>query len=318
MDAKGCGKVFGFIIFFPIIIWYFLLVFLVRHWRIVGWFLVFVYIYPLLLALVLAGLIVYGTALGILSALLTLISSTYRNWFVHKPGYIQTLSKFPGMKSSNPLITSCTTVLYSLPFAFLLFLLILTINTSKFYDIRSILTISSIGLIPIVGWFTLGWQLPLPKGKRLSQESTPPQIATYSSAPQPVDSRSYTETLSDGGTLHVNRDTWSISYMFPGPDRRYNPTFYHIEGHKVEALINALIEGWAEGERLQAIAPENGSLSKTGSEDIRISASSKHVSVYLPNMRISAHSREDLEKLTAIYQYARNRAKEWSQHLSRV
>lgn len=229
--------------------------------------------------------------------------------------YTQLLSKLPGMRSTKPLIMSGATILHSLPFAVLLYL---AVNVLQSYDIRSITMFSSVGLIPIVGWFTLGWKLPLPKRKDLSQEPAQQQPIIYGSKPLQMDARSYTETLSDGGTLHVSRDRWSISYMFPGPDRRYNSTFYHIDGHQVEAFINALIEGWAEGERLQTMAPKNGSLAKTGKEDIRISASSDHISVYLPNMRISAHSKDELEKLVSMYQYARNRAREMAQYLSQV
>jgi hypothetical protein len=52
-------------------------------------------------------------------------------------------------------------------------------------------------------------------------------------------SDTYSENLSYNGRLIVTRKEWHIDYYFPGPDRRYNGTFYSIMGNKIDVYIRA-------------------------------------------------------------------------------
>lgn len=45
--------------------------------------------------------------------------------------------------------------------------------------------------------------------------------------------------LSSGGELVVTEDRWYISYYFPGPDLRYNGTYFRIESADIDQYIEA-------------------------------------------------------------------------------
>jgi HJR/Mrr/RecB family endonuclease len=174
---RGCGKALGLILFFPLVASYVLIVLTIRHWRVVLWAFVFLYIYPLLFVLILTGLSIYGAVLGAIGAILVYTSPATRNWLMSQPGYVRFLSKFPGMRSSSPLVMAIATAFLLVPWS----LLIVPFATSP--NETGILSVAGVGLIGVFllyGWLVRGWRLPFPRGRKKSQAPVQLPIPAYS------------------------------------------------------------------------------------------------------------------------------------------
>lgn len=118
----------------------------------------------------------------------------------------------------------------------------------------------------------------------------------------------YEEPLLCGGKLKVTNESWEISYYFPGPDFRYNGTFFSVRGDSVEKYIVAFEENWKEYEKLKPTIPEGAEFTKPGKMgmDIRIGKLSQGVCIKSYHMPIS--SKKKLEEVISGYKYALKRA----------
>jgi hypothetical protein len=74
-----------------------------------------------------------------------------------------------------------------------------------------------------------------------------------------MENNKYEERLPCGGTLRVWTDGWEIQYIFPGPDRRYNPTLLTMPGTELPYHIEALSKNLRRYEALKLKQSEIGS-----------------------------------------------------------
>jgi predicted Ser/Thr protein kinase len=150
---------------------YFLFALLIRYWRVVAWGVVFIYIYPLILFALVAGLVIYGVALGIIGAALSYFSMRYRNWLLRQPGYIAYLSGLPGMNTNAPITLALTSFFYLSSWSIVTIPFIYTSSI----DLEMFFSFSVIGLFGIAflfGRLVFGWKLPAPAS--FSKPQTPP------------------------------------------------------------------------------------------------------------------------------------------------
>ncbi len=118
----------------------------------------------------------------------------------------------------------------------------------------------------------------------------------------------YEESLPCGGKLKVYKTSWEISYYFPGPDLRYNGTFVQVPGRRVEEYIDAFNENWLEYERLKSSVPKGGAFSKVGKLGMTIGVGGFPQGVCISSYHMPISSVEQLERVTASYRYAEERA----------
>lgn len=126
----------------------------------------------------------------------------------------------------------------------------------------------------------------------------------------------YEEKLNCGGTLKVNKTFWEISYYFPGPDLRYNGTFFSINGNSIEKYINAYIKNWEEFELLKSSIPKGGEFSKKGELDMTIRIGNFYEGVCLQSYHLPISTSSNLEKTINCYRYAQKRGPEIQKFLS--
>ncbi|MRV73549.1 hypothetical protein GJ700_17695 [Duganella sp. FT92W] len=72
-----------------------------------------------------------------------------------------------------------------------------------------------------------------------------------------------TEELPCGGILRVTLNDWNITYYIEGPDKRYKPTVYTVNGLMIERYISSLQKNFSEYERLKEILANEESFSKS-------------------------------------------------------
>lgn len=120
-----------------------------------------------------------------------------------------------------------------------------------------------------------------------------------------------TETLNCGGTLRVDLKGWRITYFIQGPDRRYNPKFYTVEGSTIDRYISVLKKNFAEYERLKVALANEESFSKHLDMGMSIHMVNKVPS--FNGLHLGSHTQPistafQLEKLTDNYLKASERA----------
>lgn len=131
------------------------------------------------------------------------------------------------------------------------------------------------------------------------------------------ESEAYSEQLPCGGNLRVTKDYSTVSYYFPGPDARYNGTFFHIDGKDIQEYILAIKENWKTLNSLAKIAPAGGTFSKEGKMKMSIVVGGHfrgfHINGY---SRLAVVTESDVEKYVSSYEYALKRANEIQLFLS--
>jgi len=121
-------------------------------------------------------------------------------------------------------------------------------------------------------------------------------------------SDTYSENLSYNGRLIVTRKEWHIDYYFPGPDRRYNGTFYSIKGNKIDVYIRAWENNFKRFEELKKLIGENAEFSTRGETGMTINIGGYHHGVCLVSYHLCICSTDQLEKLIAEYRTAKTKA----------
>ena len=113
------------------------------------------------------------------------------------------------------------------------------------------------------------------------------------------------ESLPCGGTLHIWRTEWEVSYYFPGPDRRYRGTIVTLKGPSLDSYIEAYKENWLEYVNLKDSISNGGTfLNKTGKMGMLICTEG----VYLRGHHVLVSTPKQLENIINSYQYAIKRA----------
>lgn len=125
---------------------------------IIGWLLLIIYIYPILLICLFYGITFYGIFLGIIGGTFLWKSPSFRIWFFRQPGYTRFLQNLPGLKSSSPAILGLSLFIYLTPWSLLTIELLRNVETS---DISSFFLIGLPGVGLMAGWLILGWQWPI-------------------------------------------------------------------------------------------------------------------------------------------------------------
>lgn len=126
----------------------------------------------------------------------------------------------------------------------------------------------------------------------------------------------YEEPLSCGGRLKVTKESWEISYYFPGPDMRYNGTFVSVPGASIERYISAFNDNWKEYEKLKSAIPSGGNFSKPGKMGMTIHIGNFSQGVCIQSYHMPISSKQQLEKVIGCYRYAAQRAPQIQQFLS--
>ena len=118
----------------------------------------------------------------------------------------------------------------------------------------------------------------------------------------------YSEKLESGGDLIVSASEWYVQYYFPGPDMRYNGTFFEIKGTEIDDYIKAYEKNFDKYIEIKNTVPDNGNFEVRGEKNMTIRIGLwEGVCLCYYHMPIS--TKEELEKLIADYQYAKQRAK---------
>lgn len=123
-----------------------------------------------------------------------------------------------------------------------------------------------------------------------------------------MNSGTYQEALSCGGTLKVTKTSWEISYYFPGPDLRYNGESLTILGSQLGFYLEAYAENWEEYEVLKTSIPFGGEFSKVGKMGMTIRVGTYHPGVCIKSHHMPVNTRLQLDRQIACYTYARERA----------
>ena len=120
----------------------------------------------------------------------------------------------------------------------------------------------------------------------------------------------YVETLDlPHGKLHIERNSASIQFYFPGPDARYNGTVYMISEDHIDQYIHALIENWKSAKQLHETAKNfpDAELKQTGLMDMRIVATSKYSSLCFFKYHLEIYSEERYQNVLNVLQMAKLR-----------
>ena len=80
----------------------------------------------------------------------------------------------------------------------------------------------------------------------------------------------YRETLPSGGELVVTENEWHISYYFPGPDLRYNGTFFMVRSKDIDTYIAAWKNNFDKYLKLKATLSLNGIYETIGEANMKI------------------------------------------------
>lgn len=118
----------------------------------------------------------------------------------------------------------------------------------------------------------------------------------------------YQEELSCGGTLKVHKNSWEISYYFPGVDLRHNGTFVSIPGSSINDYILAFKENWADYEKLKLAIPSGGEFTKPGKLGMSIRIGKFQEGVCLRSYHMPISSEKQLKSIIKSYDYASERA----------
>ena len=122
----------------------------------------------------------------------------------------------------------------------------------------------------------------------------------------------YTEKLATGGDFHVLENGWYISYYFPGPDRRYNGTYFRIDGSQIDSYISAWINNYQKYTELKSVVPSGGSFTSQGEMGMTITVGGYSEGVWLKSRRLRVNSETSLNAIVEDYKNAKKRAEQIS------
>jgi restriction system protein len=132
-------------------------------------------LYPVVGLLALAGLGFYGLGLALSGAALVRYSLGFRQWLMNQPGYIQRLSRLPGLGSPLPATVALALLAYLLPLSALGCLFLAASLLLGLSDLNTLLALAGLGLPGIgllYGWFIRGWGLRPATGKINLRQNT--------------------------------------------------------------------------------------------------------------------------------------------------
>lgn len=122
----------------------------------------YVFAFLFIFAAIVAALGVYGIAVSIVIAIFTVKSASFRTWLSQQPGFVNRLTKLPGIGSEKPTVSAISWLLYLIPPSFFCWLVVIV----SYSSLRSAIIIAGLGLLGLAilyGWFIYGWRLERPE-----------------------------------------------------------------------------------------------------------------------------------------------------------
>lgn len=118
----------------------------------------------------------------------------------------------------------------------------------------------------------------------------------------------YTERLASGGELIVSATDWKIKYYFPGPDRRYNGTFFEVPGKDIDKYISAWRSNYKKYLQLKGMFIENGTYETSGDAGmmIRVGGYFDGVSIFKWHMNVNTQMK--INQIVKDYGMAKEKA----------
>lgn len=118
----------------------------------------------------------------------------------------------------------------------------------------------------------------------------------------------YEENLPSGGKLVVSESSWSISYYFPGPDMRYNGTFFHISGTNIDKYISAWKNNFKKYLELKSTMSLSGTYTTTGEAGMKISIGGYWDGVCIDGWHMNVHDQAKIDKIVDDYKKCKTKA----------
>jgi hypothetical protein len=111
------------------------------------------------------------------------------------------------------------------------------------------------------------------------------------------------------GKLVVKQDNWYIQFIFPGPDLRYNPTYFTIRSSQIQSYIDAYMDNWGTYRKLTEQLSKS-SITSTGKNSMIINVGVYPDGVCIHYNYLPISSSEGIEMIISDFEWARKRAKE--------
>lgn len=115
-----------------------------------------------------------------------------------------------------------------------------------------------------------------------------------------VNALELSDILAHGGRLAATESGWSLSYYFPGPDRRYNGTILKIDRLMLQQYVDAWENNWRSYLRL-CESTKDTPFSAQGELGMRLGAGGVHL------YKLSVTSEEELDVMKASLRFAAER-----------
>lgn len=112
-----------------------------------------------------------------------------------------------------------------------------------------------------------------------------------------VNALELSDIVAHGGRVAATESGWSLSYYFPGPDRRYNGTFLKIDQFMLPRYLDAWSNNWRLYLRLRE-GPKDISFAAQGELGMRLGAGG----VYLYTLSVT--SENELEEMLESLRFA--------------
>lgn len=117
--------------------------------------------------------------------------------------------------------------------------------------------------------------------------------------------------------LHIRPHSADIQFYFPGPDLRYNGTFFQITENEIDAYIQAYKINWLKAKELYEKAQElpNTELKITGEKNMEIWATNKYFTIYLHKYHLPIATEKEYKDIINQLHIAKLRIEEIRQKL---
>lgn len=119
----------------------------------------------------------------------------------------------------------------------------------------------------------------------------------------------YREQLSSGGELIVTENNWYISYYFPGPDRRYNGTFFSVRSNDIDKYIQAWKNNFKKYVELKATLSLNGTFETAGEAGMKICIGGFREGVRIDGWHMNIQEQTKIDKIVTEYEQCKIKAK---------
>ena len=118
----------------------------------------------------------------------------------------------------------------------------------------------------------------------------------------------YKERLSTGGELIVNENSWSISYYFPGPDRRYNGDWFTIRSNEIDEYIDAWQSNFEKYLDLKEVLSLDGTYETIGKKHMKISVGGYRDGVCIDRWHMNVRDKSRIDAIINDYRKAKDKA----------